>query len=72
MYLEMHQNQNALEAYEAVLKNNPNRFNSLYGAGKSGDEKKAMHYYKQLLAITDSVNSDRKELVEIRKFLSAH
>jgi tetratricopeptide (TPR) repeat protein len=72
MYLEMHQNQNALEAYEAVLKNNPNRFNSLYGAGKSGDEKKAMHYYKQLLALTDSLNSDRKELVEIRKFLSAH
>jgi tetratricopeptide (TPR) repeat protein len=72
MYSDMHQNQNALQSYEAVLKNSPNRFNSLYGAGKMGDEKKAIYYYKQLLAIADSANSDRKELVEIRKYLSAH
>lgn len=72
MYLGMHQNQNALQSYEAVLKTSPNRFNSLYGAGKSGDEKKAIHYYKQLSAIADSSNSDRKELVEARKYLSVH
>jgi tetratricopeptide (TPR) repeat protein len=72
MYLGMHQNQNALQSYEAVLKTSPNRFNSLYGAGKSGDEKKAIHYYRQLSAIADSANSDRKELVEARKYLSVH
>ena len=72
MYLEMNQNQNALQAYEAVLKSSPNRFNSLYGAGKSGDEKKAVQYFRQISAITDSANSDRKELVEVRKYLSLH
>jgi tetratricopeptide (TPR) repeat protein len=72
MLMEMHQNPNALQAYVAVLKSSPNRFNSLYGAGKSGNEKETMQYYRQLLAISDSVNSDRKELVEIKKLLAAH
>lgn len=76
MFLQMNENQNALLAYQAVLKQSPNRFNSLYGAGKSaeksGDEKKAIYYYKQLLAIADMVNSDRKELTDINKYLEKH
>jgi len=76
MLLQMNENQDALQAYEAVLKQCPNRFNSLYGAGKaaekSGDEKKAVHYYKQLPAITDPANPDRQELIDIGKFLTKH
>jgi tetratricopeptide (TPR) repeat protein len=76
MFLRMNENQNALQAYEAVLKQCPNRFNSLYGAGKaaekSGDEQKAIYYYKQLSAITDLANSDRQEFIYIRKFLTRH
>jgi predicted TPR repeat methyltransferase len=72
----MNDNSNAFKAYEAVLKKSPNRFNSLYGAGKaaekSGSEQKAIYYYKQLSAITDSVNFERQELDDVRKFLKAH
>jgi len=32
MYLELQQNENALQAYEAVLQRSPNRYNSLHGA----------------------------------------
>ena len=75
MLLEMHQNENALLAYENVLQKGPNRFNSLYGAGfaaeKSGNVKKALFYYKQLSTIVDT-NSDRPELSAVRKFLKSH
>jgi hypothetical protein len=76
MFLQMNENQNALQAYEKVLKQCPNRFNCLYGAGKSaekfGDKQKAIYYYKQLLVITGSTNSDRQELIDARKFLAMH
>jgi hypothetical protein len=73
MFFQMKAYQNALQCYEAVLKKCPNRFNSLYYAGKSaelsGDETKAIYYYKQLSAITDPAHSDRPELADARKFL---
>lgn len=76
MFRQMNENQNALQAYEAVLKQCPNRFNSLYGAGKAaekaGDEQKAIHYYKQLSAITSSANPGRQEIIEARIFLTMH
>ena len=76
MLLQVKQYENALLAYEAVLQKCPNRFNSLYGAGlaaeKSGQKQKAVFYFKQLLTITDAVNSDRPELVDTRKFLAMH
>ncbi|MEO7310430.1 MAG: tetratricopeptide repeat protein [Chitinophagaceae bacterium] len=76
MFLQMNENQNALQAYEEVLKQCPNRFNSLYGAGRSaenfGDKQKAIYYYKQLSAIIGATNSDRHELIDVRKFLARH
>ena len=79
MFLQMGENEEALQAYEAVLKKCPNRFNSLYGAGKaaekSGDKQKTIYYYKQLLTITDftdSTGSGRQELLYVRKFLAMH
>jgi hypothetical protein len=75
MLLQLKQNENALQEYEAVLQNSPNRFNSLYGAAvaaeRSGDMKKANFHYKQLSAITDT-NSDRPELSLARSFLKRH
>lgn len=74
MLLDMGQGQDALIAYEAVLKKSPNRFNSLYGAGKaaqiSGDKQKANFYYKQLSTIAGSLKSDRPELFEVKKYLA--
>ena len=76
MLLQVKQYKNALLAYETVLQKCPNRFNSLYGAGlaaeKSGQKQKAAFYFKQLLTISDAVNSDRPELVDTRKFLAVH
>ncbi|MEP6464701.1 MAG: tetratricopeptide repeat protein [Parafilimonas sp.] len=76
MFMQMNENEKALQAYEAVLKKCPNLFNSLYGAGKAAEKcsnkQKAIYYYKQLLSITDLANSDRHGLVGVRKFLIKH
>lgn len=73
MLLQSNQNLEALQAYEAVLKKSPNRFNSLYGAGiaaeKKGDKEKAVGYFRQLLVIVGTVNSNRAEIVTTRSFL---
>ena len=74
MYFKLNDYENALKTYEDVLKKSPNRFNSLYGAGKSAekinDKEKTIYYYKQLAAITNSKNPVRKELSEIVGFLA--
>ncbi|MEO8569522.1 MAG: tetratricopeptide repeat protein [Ginsengibacter sp.] len=76
MLMQSRQNEKALQAYEEVLKKSPNRFNSLYGAGlaaeKSGNQQRAVFYFKQLVAIADTANSDRPELVATRAFLMKH
>ncbi|MBL7742168.1 MAG: tetratricopeptide repeat protein, partial [Chitinophagaceae bacterium] len=76
MLLEINQNEEALQAYENVLGKSPNRFNALSGAGRaaerSGNDPKAIVYYKQLLAITENVNTDRPELAAIRLFVKNH
>lgn len=76
MLLQTKQNEEALKAYETVLAKNPNRFNSLYGAGiaaeKSGNTQKAVFYFKQLLTIVDTENPGRHEVVEARSFLKIH
>ncbi|MRG46900.1 tetratricopeptide repeat protein [Chitinophaga sp. SYP-B3965] len=68
MLLQMNKPAIALIAYEATLKEHPNRFNSLYGAGiaakKLGDKEKANTYHQQLITI--ATNTDRPEL-EIAK-----
>ena len=72
MLLQTKQYDNALQAYETVLKKSPGRFNSLYGAGtaaeKSGNHEKAVIYFKQLLAMVDTVNCNRPEMVTLKKY----
>lgn len=76
MLLLAKQNAEALNAYESVLQKSPNRFNSLYGAGvaakKLGDKQKTVFYFKQLLTIVDTANSDRPEVVAAQSFMKMH
>ncbi|HXB44811.1 MAG TPA: hypothetical protein VNV85_12165 [Puia sp.] len=74
MLFEEQKYENSLLSYEAVLQKSPNRFNSLFGAGraaeKTGKTQTANSYYKRLSAIIDTTNSNRVELATIRTFLS--
>gem|GEM_PF-5996846 len=66
----------ALAAYEANLKEHPKRFNGLYGAAvaaeKSNNIEKAIFYYQQLTAVSNTINSTRPELEAARLFLKKH
>jgi hypothetical protein len=61
----------ALAAYEAVLKKEPNRLAAYVGAAKSatafGDQGKAQEYTAQIVRLTPSANVSRPELIEIRE-----
>jgi len=66
LYLEMGNAKEALLQYERSLINAPNRFNSIYGAGKSaeliGEKNKAKNYYTTLMAISNTSNLSRDRL----------
>ena len=71
MLLEMGQPAEALAAYEASLREAPNRFNSLYGAARAAERSqntdRARALYAALLAQCVA-DSPRPELAEARKF----
>ncbi|HEV3317880.1 MAG TPA: hypothetical protein VG488_12960 [Candidatus Angelobacter sp.] len=73
LLLEMHQPAQALEAYESSLKEAPNRFNSIYGAGRSAEltdkQDQAQMYYAALVKIVDP-QSGRPELAAAKAFLA--
>lgn len=73
MLLQMQQPAAALKAYEAALKNAPNRFNSLYGAAVAAaainNYEKAVYYYNQLTKIA-AINTVRPELESAKQFLA--
>ena len=73
MFLQMNKPKEALAAYDADLKKQPNRFNGLYGAGlaaeKMGDVGKAVYHYQQLIAIGNSTEGSRSELEAAKSFL---
>jgi tetratricopeptide (TPR) repeat protein len=72
--LDMNRPEAALEQYQAELKVSPNRFNSVYGAGRAAEEAKhldkASAYYRQLVASCGRGESTRSELSHAREFLS--
>lgn len=74
MLFEMDRPADALQAYEASLRIVPNRFNSLYGAGRAseqlGDGEKAKAYYRKLVEMTDDGASERASLRMAKEFLS--
>jgi tetratricopeptide (TPR) repeat protein len=67
LMLELHRPSEALAAYLSVLKVSPNRFNSLYGAGRAahlaGNAAAATQYFAKLRRICGS-GADRPELLE--------
>jgi tetratricopeptide (TPR) repeat protein len=68
LYMELNRPNDALIHYELSLKNNPSRFNTLYGAGKSaeliGDNKKAGFYFSELLKLNN--NPVRQQIVHAK------
>ncbi len=72
MLLELNRPAEALLEYEASLRSAPNRFNSLYGAGRaaelSGDKSKARQYYGQLAA-NCGPGAPRMEVQQARAYL---
>jgi tetratricopeptide (TPR) repeat protein len=72
MLLQLQRPAEALAAYEATLRQHPNRFNGLYGAGlaaeKAGNLDKARRYYQQLLTVI-APGSTRPEVVALQRFL---
>ncbi|PYP86664.1 MAG: hypothetical protein DMG65_18420 [Candidatus Angelobacter sp. Gp1-AA117] len=73
LLLELKRPAEALEAYEATLKDARNRFNSLYGAGRAaelaGKEDKARQYYATLIKVT-APQSDRPEIQQAKTYLA--
>jgi len=67
LHIELGNPNEALQQYEKTLVNCPNRFNSIYGAGKSaemmGDKRKARNYYSTLLKISGDDNLSRDRLL---------
>lgn len=64
----------AVKAYEASLRISPNRFNSLYGAGRAselaGNLTEANQYYSRLIELASGVNSERPRLIKAKAFLA--
>ena len=69
MLLQDGNNKEAFENYSAVLKNHPNRFDALYGAGTAafaaGNESDGRQFYSKLIQLTSG--DERPELVTARK-----
>ena len=71
MLLEAGRAREALAAFEAVTKKEPNRFLALYGAGKAAEaskqKAKAKGYFTQLVGICADAGTERPELQYARK-----
>jgi cytochrome c-type biogenesis protein CcmH/NrfG len=74
MLLEGNDPSQALQAFEASHRVEPNRFKGLYGAARAataaGDREKARTLYTQLVTLAAKADSERPELVEARAFLA--
>lgn len=74
LLLDAKRPQEALAEYQADLKLNPNRFNSLYGAARAAEEagkqKDAEEYYALLVKSCEGGNSTRPELSRARELLA--
>jgi Tfp pilus assembly protein PilF len=73
MLVETKRSSDALAEYEVVLKNAPNRFDALLGAGRAaqaaGDREGAQSYYVKLTELCPE-EADRPELVEAKTVLA--
>jgi tetratricopeptide (TPR) repeat protein len=64
----------ALPAFEATLKKEPNRFNAIVGAARAaerlGDKARAKDYYQRLATIASNADTVRPDLAAARKYLA--
>lgn len=76
LLLDMGKPADALNAYKAALRETPERFASLYGAGRSaeliGDRESAKEYYQRLVDIVGNGKTSRSELAAALTFLQDH
>jgi tetratricopeptide (TPR) repeat protein len=74
MLLESGKPTEALAAYEATLKKEPNRLGATAGAAKAaekaGDSAKAQDYYKKVVAIAGDADKSRAEVSDAHAFLT--
>ncbi|WP_315835996.1 hypothetical protein [Bradyrhizobium prioriisuperbiae] len=73
MLLESGRAVDALAAFEATLKKEPNRLGALSGAAaaaeKSGDSARALEYHKKVVAVAGDADKTRTEIADARAFL---
>ncbi|SDT60263.1 tetratricopeptide repeat protein [Bradyrhizobium canariense] len=73
MLLEHGDAKEALAAFEATLKKEPNRLGAYVGAAKAadsaGDKAKARDYYEKIVAIADGADTSRTEIADARAYL---
>ncbi len=73
MLLDRSMAKEALAAFEATLKKEPNRFNAYAGAAKAadklGDKAKAAAYYEKVAALANGSDSDRPDVATAKKYL---
>ncbi len=74
MLLELEQPAEALVAYEAGLLREPNRFRSLYGAGRAaelaGETETARKHYEALIELAADGDGERAQVAEAEAFLA--
>jgi len=74
MLLELNDPAQALTAFEASHRVEPNRFRGLYDAARAaelaGQREKARTYYEQLIALSEKSDGERPELKEAKAFLA--
>jgi Tfp pilus assembly protein PilF len=74
MLLESGMPKEALAAFEATLKKEPNRLDAYVGAAraaeKSGDPAKAREYYEKVVVIASDADKDRADVNDARVFLA--
>ena len=74
MLLESGNARDALTAFEATLKKEPNRLGAYVGAAKAaekaGESAKAQEYYGKVVAIADAADGTRAEVTEARASLN--
>jgi tetratricopeptide (TPR) repeat protein len=74
MLLESGNAKDALAAFEATLKKEPNRLAAYVGAAKAaenaGDTARAQAYYEKIVAIADDADKTRSEIADARAFLT--
>jgi tetratricopeptide (TPR) repeat protein len=74
MLLERGMTREALAAFEATTRKEPNRLNAFAGAAKTaamlGDKDKATTYYRQLAALANAADANRPDLAVAREYLA--